>query len=373
MKLNKLIGLLTVSGSLAALSLITACASSPKVSKNPDEETRLQSKASEVLAAGPTEGAKAGGYDAVSFWKNRSKVAGSYTKDGELGVLSKSKIVYLLDFRVRFNTYFGASTSGGHGIFDRASDKVSGLGGNSSVTVNEKRNTTKWVNLDEAYYQKIVDSALEDFIKELKAAGYEVRMREQMEYEPMKEYLKSDKMVPSPLVGDRGLMIYSPTGWKMEKSTANPGLGDALAGFGDTLLKLGEQNSRKKTESIGMMVTYDVNLGSASKSQEDPFVKINSEVAFSTTYYTGFIRQTKTIQDGEKYKYSEELVKADGNATGKLFSSLGAILGGMGGEYSTSSVYSVKPDLSDLTPRITQHLGYANDLLFEKIREGRDD
>lgn len=358
----------------SALFALSACSSAPKVSSNPAEEAALQAKGKSVIEKGPTESAKAGGFNSVEFWQNRNKVANSFTTDVKPDILSKSKIVYLIDFKVRFNTFFGVGATGGHGMFDRASENVSGaLGASKSVSVKEKKTVSKWVELNDAYMQKVTDEALAKFTADLKAAGYEVRTRDQMTYQPMKDYLATDKMVASPIEADRGAKIFAPTGWKLEKATANPGVGDAFAGFGDTLMKLAEQNSRKVTESLGMSVAYDVNLGTVAKSKEDPFVKVLSEVGFTTTYYTGAIRQNKAIKDGLPYKYSEALFKKDDNAGGKAIATAAAALMGTGGSYNTSEVYSVKPDMAHLTASLNEHMGYATEVLFERIRQGRDD
>lgn len=357
-----------------AIFAITACSSAPKVSSNPAEEANLQAKGKAVIEKGPTESAKAGGYNPVEFWQNRGKVASSYTSDMKPDILSKSKIIYLVDFTVRFNTFFGVGESGGHGMFDRASENVSGMtGASKSVSVKEKKTVTKWVDVTPEFMQKVTDDAYAKFVAELKAAGYEVRTRDQMNYQPMKDYLASKAFVASPLEGDRGMKIYAPTGWTIEKATANPGIGDAFAGFGDTLMKLSEQHSRKVSESLGMSVNYDINLGTVSKSKEDPHVKVTSGVTFNTTYYAGAISQNKVIKDGLKYKYTEALFKKDDNAGGKALASVAAVMMGSGGSYNTSEVYAVKPDMAYLNQSVNEHLGYANDVLFERIRQGRDD
>ncbi|MBL7543286.1 MAG: hypothetical protein JNL11_05690 [Bdellovibrionaceae bacterium] len=364
----------TSSLTFATVGLVVGCSSAPKVSKNPAEEQSLQAKAAEVTSKGQTESAKAGGYDPVAFWQDRNKVSKKWlNREVETGILSKSQKVFVVDFKVRFHRHDTSWLNSGTGLSDFLSDAGQDHTGGymKTVSIKEKKAIHTITGENPEVFQKITDTLYKNFVAQLETAGYKVSDRSAITYKDMIEHLNSDKMVPSPQKGEGVVEIYAPTGWKLEKSTMDTAT--LSAAFGDTVMKLAEQNSRKVEESIGVSMAYDVDLGEIKDGKYWSNISTRGSMAFTTTYYSGVIDMSKPLRDGIQYKYNAEKTASDSNTFGRATATVAAMALGKSMDYSTSETFTMVPEWNQFENRVVEHGSYLNDLIMERVRQGRDD
>lgn len=353
---------------ISSIAALVACSSAPKAAKNPGEEAALQEKAKQVISAGQTENAKAGGYDAIPFWQNRAAITKKYVnRSVENEIFSRSKKMYIMDFKVKFVRAYKLDEQGGLGFLDRMAESSK-----TTYGLNERRAYVGQVVLDDAAAQKITDDLLADFKKRMTALGYELVAREDLPYEDLKEYLVGKNMIASPQDGEHGVRIFAPTGWKLEKSTYDVlGVG---AGFGDNLMKLGEQVSRKQDQGIAVAPTYYVTFGAGNGGKFMPYASIKANFSTSQKYtFGGFDMNEKAIQDAVPYKFTQEKKEVSENKTQKVLAGVTALMTQKSQEYSSLEVHEIKPDIAGFQARLMESAMHLNDIMEEHVRQGRDD
>lgn len=351
-----------------SFSMLCACASGPKVSKNPAEEAALQEKAKKVLAAGPSESAKNGGYDAIPFWTNRSETTGKYTDHVvKQSIFARSKKMYIVDFKVKFVRDYRLDQKGGLSFFDKLAERSK-----TTYGLAERRTYVGRVLLDDALAQKITDDLLADFKSRMTGLGFELIDRDKIAYEDLKTYLASDSMIASPQDGEQSMRIFAPSGWKLEKSSYDTP--SVTAGFGDSLIKLGEQVSRKVDDGIAIAPTYIVSFGGGQGGKFAPYLNLKASFATAQKYTFGSFEIFKNpIQDGVAYTITDENKGVTENSASKAMAAVSSLLTQTSSEYTSTELHEIKLDSASFKSRLTETSGHLHDIVEEHVRVGRDD
>lgn len=282
-------------------------------------------------------------------------------------IFSRSKKMYIMDFKVKFATQYPLDVQGGLSFLDKMAEPAK-----TTYGLNERRTYVGYVAIDDAMAQKITDELLADFKKRMTDLGYELAPRETIAYEDLKEYLSGDKMIASPQNGENHNRVFAPTGWMLEKSTFDvPGV---TAGFGDNLIKLGEQVSRKQDEGIAVAPTYFVSFDVGNDGKFMPYVSMKASFQTSQKYtFGGFDMTEKSIQDAVPYQFTQAQKEVKENNFGKAVAGVTAFLTQKSQEYNTAEIHEIKPDAVTFETRLMDVATNLNDIAEEHIRQGRDD